>query len=131
MNFNFLHIKLNTPIEEYKDNLKFLSTDNGVMLYEQIRLEKTRLFGYEIRSIFLFFFDHLICVGYKLFINHDEYPDFIDCITLATASKPELINEAGQSFMKWKSSLETLYCFPNYEQQEIQLYHVNNKYDVM
>lgn len=131
MNFNFLHIKLNTLKSHYKDNLKYINTDNGVMLYEQITLEKAKLFGYEFKSISLFFFELLICAGYRLHINNDEYPDFIDCITLATASRPELVTMEDKSFLMWKNDQETLYCIPNYDIQEIQLLHFNNKYDVM
>lgn len=75
MNFKFLHIKLNTYKQEYKDKLKFLDTNNGITMYSLEELEKEKLFGYFINSIKLYFHQHLVSVSYILEIGIDEYPD--------------------------------------------------------
>ncbi|MBL7704904.1 MAG: hypothetical protein JNM21_05075 [Taibaiella sp.] len=127
----FLHIKLNTYIEVFKDSITFIDTKGGAELYMLKDLAKRKLFGYAIYSIKLYFHQYLVSVSYSFEASLDEYPDLMDCISLALRQKPQIIVEQGISFFKWDNQLEALYCFPDFENNKILLYHTLKEYDII
>lgn len=131
MNFTFLQIKLNTSKDEYKDKIKFLNSKDEATMYILEKIDKRKLFGYTISSIQLYFHKYLVSVSYKLEIGLDEYPDLIDCISLVTNQNPQLSNEKDKNYLKWLGKYDTLYCFPDFENNIIQLFHTLNDYNII
>lgn len=131
MNFKFLQIKLNTYKEEYNDKLKFIDSKDEATMYTLEEIDKRKLFGYYINSIKLYFHQLLVSVSYRLEVSIDEYPDLIDCISLVTGQNPQMSNDKDKNFLKWIGNYELLYCFPEFEKREIQLYHTLKDYDIV
>ncbi len=100
MTFKFLQTKLNSLKEEFSDEVVQQDSSNGLMLCDLIRLEKKKLFGYQLKSIRLYFHERLISVSYQFKMSLEKYPDLIDCISIATGFGPTIITKEGKSYIQ-------------------------------
>lgn len=75
MSFNFIPFKLNDDLSQYKDQIKYISSDNGVELYKVRNGLKIEILGILVSDVNLYFFEgNLITI----YIHLNESPDHIE-----------------------------------------------------
>ena len=88
MNFDFIPFKLNADLSQFKSQIHYISSDNGVELYKAGEELKNHFLGISITEVNLYFFEGSLITVY---IQLGEDPDNIEAVkkTLEYAIKKD------------------------------------------
>lgn len=132
MNFEFLPYQLNADISDFKDNIQYISSDNGVDLYRGKEGFMKLLLGLPVSVVNLYFFEGSLITTY---IHLGENPDSIEQVskTLEHSIKRQgkaLKLRSGNGY-KWEDDTSTLALIQDMRKGRLYLYHSLKRYDVL
>jgi len=132
MNFDFLPYQLNADICDFKNNVEYISSDNGVDLYRAKDGFIKALLGFPVTMVNLYFFEgNLITV----YIRLEENPEYIELVSKTfepsiTRPGKALKLDFGNGYY-WKAENSTLALLQDIENGKLYLYFSLNEFSVL
>lgn len=132
MNFNFLPYQLNADISDFKGNVEYISSDNGVDLYKAKDGFIKALLGFPVIMVNLYFFEGSLITAY---IHLEDNPENIE---LASTTLEKSITKPGKSLKLdfgngyyWKAENSTLALLQDMVKRKLYLYFSLNDFSVL
>ncbi len=131
MNFEFLPYKLYADISDFKDNMEYISSDNGIDLYRARDGFTKALMGFQVKTVNLYFFEGTLITVYC-------HLDNTEVILERLKRKIEvLLNMTGSPFSDndnsgflWKSEFLVLAIVMGKDSHKMYLYYSMLRYSV-
>ena len=130
MNFDFISYQLNADISDFKNNIQYIGSDNGVSLYKAKEGFIKFLLSFSVSVTNLYFFEgNLITVYLRLteqVNNMENVARALSKAVLMNASKR--VTDTGLMYF-WQDSSQFLGLMQDRD-GNILLYHSLNKYNI-
>lgn len=131
MNFDFLPYQLNADISDFKDNVEYISSDNGVDLYRANDGFIKPLLGFPITMANLYFFEGSLITAYiQLRETNEHFQKLIEELEKTTFEKPKLLETDSGLVYFWQSNSQFLGLLIQQGKNVLLLYHSLNKFNV-
>ncbi|MEQ1796581.1 MAG: hypothetical protein ABL872_01445 [Lacibacter sp.] len=131
MNFNFIPFKLNAELNQYKQQIKYISADNGVELYKVRDGLKIEILGILVSDVNLYFFEASLITVY---IHLNERPDNIERIReifeKEIGSKGRTDKTDSNIVCNWVSENDFLGLKVNEKSQNSYIYLTTHKFNI-
>lgn len=131
MNFDFLPYQLNADISDFKNNVEYISSDNGVDLYKAKDGFIKALLGFPVTTVNLYFFEGNLITVYC----HLENTEGI--FEILKGKIEALLNMTGSPFSDndnsgflWKSEFLVLAIVMGKDSHKMYLYYSVLRYSV-
>lgn len=132
MNFDFLPYQLNADISDFKGNIQYISSDNGVDLYKAKDGFTKQILGFPVSMANLYFFEGSLITVY---IHLGENPEHIEQVSktlelsITRQGKP-LKLDSGTGYI-WKGERATLAIIQDKRKERLYLYNSLKRFDVL
>jgi hypothetical protein len=132
MNFDFLPYQLNADISDFKENVEYISSDNGVDLYRTKDGFIKALLGFPVTMANLYFFEgSLITVYIHLGENPEHFKQVNKTLELSiTRPGKPLKLDSGTGYI-WKGERATLAIIQDIRKERLYLYNSLKRFDVL
>lgn len=132
MNFEFLPYRLNADISDFKDNIEYISSDNGVDLYRAKDGFIKALLGFPVTDVNLYFYEGSLITVY---IHLGENPENIEQVSKTlehsiTRPGKALKLDSGTGYI-WKGESATLAIIQDMSKERLYLYNSLKRFDVL
>lgn len=132
MNFEFLPYRLNADISDFKHNIEYISSDNGVDLYRGKEGFMKLLLGLRVSVVNLYFFEGNLITAY---IHLGENPDSIEQVSKTLEHSIKRPGKAlklryGNGY-SWKAETSTLALIQDMRKGRLYLYHSLKRFNVL
>ena len=132
MKLNFIPFTLNENISEFKGQIQFVETDNGVDLYGAINPLNEFLKGIPGLSINLYFYqDRLITVYLNIDDSLKNQEKVIRIVEQALGRAKIFLNSQFQIKQGWEDDNKVLYIIRDETLKKIYLYYSLREYSVI
>jgi len=132
MKLNFIPFTLNENISEFKGQIQFVETDNGVDLYGAINPLNEFLKGIPVLSINLYFYqDRLITVYLNIDDSLKNQEKVIRIVEQALGRAKIFLNSQFQIKQGWEDDNKVLYIIRDQTLKKMYLYYSLREYSVI
>ena len=131
MDFNFIPYKLNTDISYFKDNIQYISSDNGVDLYIERNMRNPSILGLRVTIINLYFLEgSLITVYIHLGENPENIEEVKEILETEIKTQGRAIKTNSVMVYGWTEQNEFLGLLKDTRGKKLYLYYTLKKYNV-
>jgi hypothetical protein len=131
MNFEFIQYKLNADISYFKDNIQYISSDNGVDLYRAKEGFIRLLLGLPVSVTNLYFFEgSLITVYIQLGQVAEDLNNVKELLVEAIEVPYKHLNDESGIVYYWQDESQFLGLLIQQGKSVLLLYHSLNKFNV-
>lgn len=131
MNFNFMPYKLNADISDFKGKIEYISSDNGVDLYNAREGLEMPLLGFQVKQVNLYFYEaNLITVYIQLAENSDIIQKVKGILDEALAETGKVMEADSGLLYYWQDKNQLLGLMIKDEGKFLLLYNSLNKFNV-
>lgn len=131
MNFEFLPYQLNADLCDFKGNVEYISSDNGVDLYRAKDGFIKALLGFPVIMVNLYFFEGNLITAYIQLEEKVEHLHKVKEVLVKTTLEKAKILETDSGFVYyWHSNNQFLGLLIQQDKNILLLYHSLNKFNV-
>lgn len=131
MNFDFIPYQLNADIRDFKDNVEYISSDNGVDLYRAKYGFIKALLGFPVTTVNLYFFEGSLITAYiQIGETKEHLQKLIKELEKTTFEKAKLLETDSGFVYYWQNDRQFLGLFIQQGKNVLLLYHSLNKFSV-
>lgn len=131
MNFDFLPYQLNADISDFKDNLEYISSDNGVDLYRAKDGFIKALLGFPVTMANLYFFEGSLITSYiQLAETIEQQHKVREVLGKASAGKTKTLESASGIVYYWQTNSQFLGLLIQQDKNILLIYHSLRKFNV-
>lgn len=132
MNFDFILCKLNAEISDFKGNVEYISSDNGVELYRAKEGFISHHLSFPVIRINLYFFEgNLITAYIHLGENPDSIEQFSKVLEHAIKSQGRALKLSYRKGYVWKAESSILALIQDMRKGKLYLYYSVKKFAVL
>lgn len=132
MNFDFIPYQLNADIRDFKDNVEYISSDNGVDLYRAKDGFAKRILGFPVSMANLYFFEGSLITVYIHLGENTEHIEQVNKtveLSITRPGKPLKLDSATGYI--WKGERATLAIIQDIGKERLYLYYSLKRFDVL
>ena len=127
----FMPFKLNADMLHFKDQIQYLSSDNGVDLYKAKEGFKTHLLGFAVSKINLYFFEgSLITIYIRFHKNAGDLSKLKSSLEKVIQKQAKLIETDTGYVHYWQIDDQFLGLMIQDKERVILLYNSLNKFNI-
>lgn len=131
MNFDFLPYQLNADISDFKNNIQYISSDNGVNLYRAKDGFIKALLGFPVIVVNLYFFEGSLITAYiQLGETIERIHEVREVLEQATVGKAKLLETDSGFVYYWQYNSQFLGLLIQQDKNILLLYHSLRKFNV-
>lgn len=131
MNFDFIPYQLNADISYFKDNVEYISSDNGVDLYRAKDGFIEALLGFPVIMVNLYFFEGSLITAYIQLAETSEHLHKVkEVLEIATVGKAKSLESDSGIVYYWHSNSQFLGLLIQQDKNILLLYHSLSKFNV-
>ncbi len=131
MDFDFMPYRLNADISDFKDNIKYISSDNGVDLYKARKGLIKPIIDFQVVDTNLYFFEgSLITVYIQLSEKADNIIKVKEALDKALFKNSKIIEIDSGLLYYWQSNSYFLGLLIKKQGKFVTLYQSINKFNI-
>lgn len=131
MNFDFIPYQLNADISDFKGNVEYISSDNGIDLYRAKDGFIKALLGFPVTVVNLYFFEGSLITAYiQLAETIEQLHKVREVLEKASVGKAKFLETDSGLIYYWQSNSQFLGLLNQQDKNILLFYHSLNKYNV-
>lgn len=131
MNFDFIPYQLNADISDFKGNVEYISSDNGVDLYRAKDGFAKQILDFPVSMANLYFFEGSLITAYiQIGETNEHLQKLIEELEKTTFEKAKLLATDSEFVYYWQNDRQFLGLLIQQGKNILLLYHSLNKFNV-